>query len=159
MANPTSEGKPQPGLALGTTLLGAIAGGFIGGSAGYRLGAAMLEEPDRSVENPLDDIVITTFDAIGSLLLVGAVTILVLCVGVAVGACVALRITKRQRSGATLLWCVVLQFAGVPLGFFVADLVESFAEDVAVTTGLAIVVLVVPVAARWLAVRYGPTTV
>jgi len=159
VATSTSAEQDTVEFALGTTVVGAIVGAVAGGMGGYQLGAAMLEPPETSADHPLDDLVVNAFEAFGGLLLVGAVTILVLCVGVVLGTYIALRLTKRQRAGATLLWCGVLQFGGVPLGFIVANAVDGFAEDLAVIAGLAVVVLLVPLVARFIAVRYGPTTV
>lgn len=154
MAGTHQRVQPAP-LALVPTLGGAVVGGLIGGWAGLRIGAAMLDEPTRTAEHPLDDLVLNTFEVIGDLLLVGAVTIVVVCLGVALGVYGALRLARERHAAPTALLCIALDFGAVPGAFVVAIGVDEIAPSLSVPAGLAVIVLAVPIAARWVATRLG----
>ena len=137
-------------------VVGAIVGSVLGGLVGIQVGTAVAGESARSVENPLDDIVVNTFDVIGSLLLLAAITIVFLCAGVALGVYIGLRARQHRLAGATALLCIVLDTFAVPGAFVVAIYLNDAAPDASELAGLSVVVIVVPLAARWLATRVPP---
>lgn len=140
-------------LGLAPTIVGAIIGGWLGGIVGIELGSSMLDEPTRTSDNPLDDLFVNTFEVIFDVVFVAFITIAVICVGVAVGVYVALRLTKHRRAGTTALLCVALDGLAVPGAFVLAMAVDSVAPEVSLWAGLALLVLGVPLLARWGATR------
>lgn len=139
------------------SVVGSVVGSLAGGLAGIRIGMSMLDEPTRA-ENPLDTLFVNTFEVIFGLVVVAFVTIAFICLGVAVGVFGALRIARRPRATMTALLCLAIDGAAIPLAFVVANAVDEAFPDLSVLAALGILVLLVPLLARWAATRFSPQT-